>query len=70
MTFATPTAYLGSTGLLGALTSVQDDSRLLEWMPDGLSPFSLAVVPTLITFASGWKTAHTPRADEPAPSSR
>ena len=61
VTFATAAAYLGSTGLLGVLAAVQDDGRLLEWMPDGLSPFVLALVPTLITFASGWKATHTPR---------
>lgn len=71
VSFATAAAYLGSTGLLGALAAVQDNDRLLEWMPDGLSPFVLALVPTLITAVAGWKAKHTPRTgDEPTPSSR
>lgn len=61
VTYATAAAYLGSTGLLAVLAAVQDNARLLEWMPDGLSPFVLAIIPTLATFASGWKAAHTPR---------
>ncbi|MDH6189107.1 hypothetical protein EES44_24200 [Streptomyces sp. ADI96-15] len=66
VTVATAAAYLGSTGLLGILAAVQDNARLLEWLPDGLSPFVLAIVPTCITFAAGWKAAHTPRTDDGA----
>ncbi|WP_086859924.1 holin [Streptomyces milbemycinicus] len=58
---ASAAAYLASTGLLGILAAVQDNARLLEWMPDSLSPFVLAIVPTLTTFAAGWKAKHTPR---------
>jgi hypothetical protein len=58
---ASAATYLASTGLLGILAAVQDDTRLLGFMPDALSPFVLAVVPTLITFAAGWKAKHTPR---------
>jgi hypothetical protein len=61
VTFATSAAYLGFTGLLGILAAVQDNERLLEPVPDGLSPFLLAIIPTLATFAAGWKAKHTPR---------
>lgn len=64
VTAASAAAYLGSTGLLGILAAVQDNARLLEWMPDTLSPLVLAVVPTLITFAAGWRAKHTPRTSE------
>lgn len=64
VTFATAAAYLASTGLLGVLAGVQDNARLVEWMPNGLAPFVLAVIPTVVTFASGWQAAHTPRAGD------
>ncbi|MFE9296606.1 holin [Streptomyces niveus] len=59
--FATAAAYAGSTGLLAALTTVQDNGRLLEWMPDGLTPFVLGLIPAAITAVAGWKAKHTPR---------
>lgn len=58
---ATAAAYVGSAGLLGALTAVEDDGHLVGWMPDGLAPFVLALVPTAITAVSGWMARHTPR---------
>lgn len=61
VTAASAGAYLASTGLLGALAAVQDHARLLDPLPDSLAPFVLALVPTLITFAAGWKARHTPR---------
>lgn len=59
---ATAAAYVGSAGLFGALTAVQDNARLVEWLPSGIAPFVLALVPTAITAVTGWKTKHTPRA--------
>ncbi|MCX4581984.1 hypothetical protein [Streptomyces sp. NBC_01481] len=41
VTAATAGTYVASTGLLGALAVVQDNARLLEWMPDSLTPFVL-----------------------------
>ncbi|MCX5601638.1 holin [Streptomyces phaeochromogenes] len=61
VTAATAAAYVTSTGLLAALAVVQNDVRLVGWMPDAVAPFVLAVVPTLMTFAAGWKARHTPR---------
>jgi hypothetical protein len=40
---------------------VQNDARLVEWMPDALSRFVLAVIPAAVTFVSGWVTKHSPR---------
>ncbi|PSK58008.1 hypothetical protein B0E38_01853 [Streptomyces sp. 111WW2] len=60
---ATAAAYVSASGLLGALAAVQDNARLLEWMPDSLAPFVLALVPASITAAAGWKSRHTPRPD-------
>lgn len=60
---ATAAAYVGSAGLLGALTAIRDDARLVGWLPDGLAPFVLALVPTAITAVSGWMARHTPRGD-------
>lgn len=61
VTAASVAAYLASTGLLAILAGVQNDARLLDWMPDSLSPFVLALVPTAVTFISGWAAKHTPR---------
>lgn len=58
---ATVATYLASTGLLAILATVQDNARLLGWMPDSLAPFVLAVVPTAIAFVSGWAAKHSPR---------
>jgi hypothetical protein len=58
---ASAAAYVGSTGLLAGLAAIQDNARLVEWMPDGLSPFLLALVPTAITFVGGWVAKHSPR---------
>jgi hypothetical protein len=58
---ASAAAFLGSTGLLAILAAVQDNARLLSAMPDSVSPFVLALVPTAITFVSGWAAKHTPR---------
>lgn len=54
-------AYLASTGLLAILAAVQGDARLIDWMPDGVTPFVLALIPTGITFVSGYAARHTPR---------
>ncbi len=61
VTAASAGAYVGSTGLLAALVAVQDNARLVEWMPDGLTPFILALVPAAITFVGGWAARHTHR---------
>ncbi|MEU5834452.1 holin [Streptomyces diacarni] len=63
VTAASAAAYVGSAGLLGALAALQDHGRLLEWMPDGLTPFVAALIPTAITAVSGWVAKHTPRDD-------
>lgn len=61
VTAASAGAYVASTGLLASLAAVQDDASLVGWMPDGLAPFVLALVPAAITFVGGWVTKHTPR---------
>lgn len=61
VTAATAGTYVGSTALLAGLAAVQDNARLLEWMPDWITPFVLGVVPAAIAFASGWKARHSPR---------
>ncbi|MER5892269.1 holin [Streptomyces sp. NPDC001876] len=61
VTAASAGAYVASTGLLASLAAVQDDARLVEWMPGVLSPFVLALVPAAITFVGGWLARHTPR---------
>lgn len=64
VTAASIAAYLGSTALLAVLTAAQGDSRLVEFLPDGLSPFVLGAIPTAIVFVGGWVARHTPRPPE------
>ena len=61
---ATAAAYLSSTGLLAALEEAQDNTQLIGWMPAGLTPFVLALLPAAITFVSGWSAKHSPRSEE------
>ncbi|KUH38376.1 MULTISPECIES: hypothetical protein [Streptomyces] len=61
VTAATAGAYVASTGLLAALTAVQDNPGLVGWLPDALEPFVLALVPATLTFVGGWAARHTPR---------
>ena len=61
---AAAAAYVGSAGLLGGLAAVQHDARLVSWLPDGLAPFVLALIPTAITAVSGWAVRLTPRDSE------
>ena len=61
VTAATAGTYVASTALLAGLAAVQDNARLLEWMPDSLTPFVLALAPAAIAFVSGWKAKHSPR---------
>ncbi|MFB6950167.1 holin [Streptomyces niveus] len=64
---ATAAAYVGSTGLVAALAAIQDDARLLDFLPDGLTPFVVSLIPAAITAAAGWKAKHTPRTARPLP---
>lgn len=61
VTAASVAAYLGSTGLLAALAAIQDNSGLVGGLPDAMEPFVLALIPTAITFVSGWAARHTHR---------
>lgn len=58
---STAAAYIASTGVLASLSAVQDNARLLSFLPDSISPFVVALVPAAITFVSGWAAKHTPR---------
>lgn len=58
---ASAASYLAFTGLLGVLAAVQDNVRLIGWLPDSVTPFVLALLPAAITFVAGWKAKHTPR---------
>lgn len=61
VTAATAGAFVGSTGLVASLVAIQDNARLVEWMPDGLTPFVLGAIPAALTLVGGWVTKHTPR---------
>lgn len=57
---ATTATFLVSL-LLAVLNAVQADSSLLGPLPTWLQSVVIAVVPTAITFLSGWAARHTPR---------
>ena len=61
---ATAAAYLGSTGLLAALTAVQDQPGLVGFLPAWLSPFVLPIVPAAVTLVAGYQARHTPRSGQ------
>lgn len=61
VTAATAGAYVASTALLAGLAAVQEHAELVSFLPDGLAPFVLAIVPTAITFVAGWAKRNNPR---------
>ncbi|MDQ1018989.1 holin [Streptomyces afghaniensis] len=62
--WATALAYLGSSGMLGVLAAAQDNQRVLEPLPDSISPLVLALIPGVFTFVAGYKARHTPRGED------
>lgn len=66
VTAATAAAYLGSTGLLAAITAVQDQPGLVGFLPTWLAPFVLPLVPAAATLVAGYQARHTPRTDPEA----
>ncbi|MGQ5656753.1 holin [Streptomyces sp. EKR5.2] len=61
VTAATATSYLTSAGLLAVLAAVQDNARLLDPLPDWISPLVLSIIPGILTFGAGWEARHSPR---------
>lgn len=57
---ATTASFLVSLVLV-VLNAVQADSSLLGPLPIWLQSIVVALVPTAITFLSGWAARHTPR---------
>ncbi len=63
--WATAGSFLGFSVLMYALELVRDQPVLVTPLPDVLEPLVLALVPTLVTMAAGWRAPHTPRPDLP-----
>ncbi|GAA2098629.1 hypothetical protein GCM10009801_69810 [Streptomyces albiaxialis] len=66
VTASSVAAFVASAGLLAVLTAVQENNGLVGGLPDAVEPVVLALVPTAVTFVSGWMARHTPRADADA----
>ena len=47
--------------VIAVLNGIVADDSLLQPLPVWLQPIVIAVVPTAITFLSGWQAQHTPR---------
>lgn len=65
VTVATVASYLGFVALLAVLNAVAD-ANLISELPDVAEIFLAPVLPTLITFVSGYAAKHTPRNDPAA----
>lgn len=59
---ATSATFLVSL-LIAVLNAIAADDSLLGPLPAWLQAIVIAVVPTAVTFLSGWQAKHTPRAD-------
>lgn len=47
--------------VIAVLNAIVADDSLLQPLPSWLQPFIIALVPTAVTFLSGWNARHTPR---------
>jgi hypothetical protein len=59
-------SYLGLVAILAVLQAVNADLDLIAWLPDWLESLAVPLLPGLITWVSGYRTAHTARPDLPA----
>jgi VIT1/CCC1 family predicted Fe2+/Mn2+ transporter len=57
---ATTATFLVSL-VIAVLNSIAADSTLLDPLPAWLQAIVIALVPTGLTFLSGWQAKHTPR---------
>lgn len=60
---ATTVAVAIVSGIVEVLNQVAADHTLLGPVPAWLQGVVLVLVPTAVTFLSGWATKHTPRPD-------
>lgn len=58
---AATTATLSASLVLAVLNDLNGDAKLLAPLPGWLQAVIIAVLPTAITFLSGWQARHTPR---------
>lgn len=63
VSYASAATYLGLVVGLTVLEAVSKDASLISGLPDWAEALLLPIVPTAITFLTGYKTAHTPRPD-------
>ena len=47
--------------VIAVLNAVVADDSLLQPLPVWLQPIVIALVPTAVTFLSGWQASHSPR---------
>ncbi|MFI1734053.1 holin [Streptomyces acidicola] len=57
---ATSATFLVSL-VIAVLNAVAADNALLGPLPSWLQPIVIALLPTGLTFLSGWQAKHTPR---------
>jgi len=60
VTVASVATYLGLVALLAILNGV-GDANLITALPDALEVFAAPLLPTAVTFVSGYMAKHTPR---------
>lgn len=54
-------SYLGSLGLLAIVEELNGNQELLSFLPVWVEVPLVALLPSLVTFLTGWKAEHTPR---------
>ncbi len=60
---ASTAATFGASVAIAALNQTAGDDALMGSLPPWAQTLVLLVVPSLVTFLSGWKARHTPRPD-------
>ncbi len=63
VTYASLGTYIGTAVLLIVAEAVNKDATLISGLPDWAEALIVPVIPSLITFLTGYRTAHTPRPD-------
>lgn len=60
---ASTAATFGASAVIAVLNQAVADDTLMGSTPAWVQTLALLVVPSAVTFLSGWKARHTPRPD-------
>ncbi|MFI6299526.1 hypothetical protein ACIBEJ_48585 [Nonomuraea sp. NPDC050790] len=57
--------FIGSVAATAVLQAIDADHSLIAFWPDWLEAVTLPLLPTAISWVSGWRAKHTARPDLP-----